>query len=147
MRRYRKKGFSIVEVLLTIAILGVFLEISLSSFVSFRSENDFRFSSLRIVDALRSAQARSRHVENDSVWGVRINADAVIVFQGENFSTRDTRFDSVTDLSGIVGVNGQTEFLFEKVSGFPRTSGGVVLLGNSVQYSFTVNGKGSILYQ
>lgn len=139
-------GFSLIEVLLSVAIIGTLAGLSLPVYASFQSRNDLDLTTQSVADALRRAQVYARGVSGDSQWGVAFQSSSVTLFKGSSFATRDTAYDEVISLPGI-STSGLTEVLFSKLSAVPSTTGSIALTTNTNEVrTITINAKGMVSY-
>lgn len=143
----KKKGFSMLEVLLSIAIVGVLFSISVPLFLSLYQRNDVDISTNIVSQSLRRAQTLSQAVDDDSSWGVKVENLSIILFKGVTYATRDTAFDETFELSSTITHSGLSEVVFTKFTGLPQQTGTIVLTLNSGEIrNITINAKGTISY-
>jgi prepilin-type N-terminal cleavage/methylation domain-containing protein len=144
---YDAVGFTLVEVLLTIALMSIIAFMTIPVMQSFQVKNDFHIARNSIVQSLRRASLLASASQDDSTWGVFVQTGQVIVFKGASFGARDTAYDEVVLLSSSITYSGLTEIVFQKVNGYPLTTGAFTLTStNGDSGSITLNSKGMILY-
>lgn len=115
-------GFSLVEVLIVVGILGVIALVGLESFQEVsKGKHPDRASSV-YIEALYRAKANAEVMQNDSAWGVAVFADNITLFEGDSFASRETDSD-VVELIPSVSVSGVSEIVFSVREGVPDTSG------------------------
>ncbi|MEN9342033.1 MAG: hypothetical protein RIQ54_289 [Candidatus Parcubacteria bacterium] len=83
-----QRGFSLVEILLSLALLALVAGIGAPLFVSFQNRNDLDVASVTLVHAMRRAQLLARAVSQDSDWGVSIGTSTITLFQGSSYAAR-----------------------------------------------------------
>ena len=143
----KKKGFSMLEVLLSVAIVAVLFSISVPLFLSLYKRNDADVSVNVISQSLRRAQTLSQAVDDDTTWGVRVEAPNITLFKGATYATRDSAFDETYELSSTITASGLSEVVFAKFSGLPQQTGTILLTINSGETrDITINAKGTISY-
>ena len=67
------EGFTLVEILLVIAVLIILLTMSVVALKPFQNQSDLQGNSQEIISVLRRAQNRTLASDNDSTFGVFIN--------------------------------------------------------------------------
>lgn len=142
-----RRGFTLVEMLLSVSIISLLAGLSLPVYASFQNRTDLDIAAQSLASALRRAQIYSRGVSGDAQWGVEIQPGAFTLFKGATFASRDTAYDEVTTVSPSTTVAGVGEVLFTKLSGAPNTTGTVTLtsINNDVR-TITINAKGMVTY-
>ena len=142
-------GFTLIEVLLSIALIALVVGLSLPVYGSFQARNNLDIAANTVVHSLRRAEIKSLAVEEDSRWGVRIEEKKVIIFKGDSFVGRNPDFDEAIDFSpGIQSSNeGLKEITFSKLSGSPSTSGTIILKSSTEEKrEIRINEKATISY-
>lgn len=125
------KGFTLLEVLLSIALLGLIAGFSAPLYVSFQNRNDLDIATASVVQNLRRAQMLAQSSTNDQAWGIKLENANLIVFRGASFASRNASFDEIYPLSSSLVFSGLTEIIFTKFSGLPTApSVGTVTLTN-----------------
>lgn len=141
------KGFTLVEMLLSVAILTLLTGLSLPVYETFVRRNDLDITSQTVVGALRQAATNARGVNEDSVWGVRVQASGITLFKGSSYAARDTAYDDTTVMPGSITPSGTSEVTFTKVSGAPNAAGSITLTSNTnTTRTITINAEGSVDY-
>lgn len=143
----RVTGFTLLEVLLSIAIIGILAGISMPIYQSFQVKNDLDVAVNTIVQTLRRAQLLSQAVDGDSSWGVYMQNGSITLFQGADYSSHDSNFDEVFDVPTSITFSGIQEIVFTKFSGEPQTTG-IITLNSSTNETrtITINEKGMVSY-
>lgn len=142
-----QRGFTFVEVLLSIGMLAVIAGISVPVFQSFQVRNDLDDIAISVVQTLRRAQVLSQAVDGDTTWGVRVESGLVALFKGATYATRDTGFDETFDIPGSLVPSGLQEVVFGKLTGVPQGAGSITLTSNANETRIiTINAKGTLSY-
>jgi len=94
-------GFTVIEILLVIAIIGVMAGLSAPYLGSFLARNELRNESLKIVDSLRRARNQTMAGVEDKIWGVHFESGKYVVFAGSSYSAADPLNDAV-DLPAVL---------------------------------------------
>jgi len=120
------KGFTLVEILIVIAILLVLIAIAFPTFRFFQSESGLNNSTEEIINTLRLAQSKTLASEGADRWGVYFSTstafDQYILFQGENYASRVTSADKIYSLPQSVEIydvnlTGEPEVVFDRLIG------------------------------
>lgn len=142
-----ERGFSLLEMLLSVMIIGMITAISVPLFNSFLARNDLDITSQQVAETFRRAQVYARGVKNDSIWSVQMQTNNIILFRGNNFAARDTNYDETIALPGTVTASGLSNVQFAKLSGLPNTTGTVTLTSNASETkTVTINAQGMVNY-
>ena len=145
--RFKRKGFTLLEMLLSIAILTLLAGLSVPIYRSFYTKNDLNLSSETLVHALRRAQSESQGVLNDSSRGVYIESGNIRLFSGSSYATRDVNLDENFEIPQNIQLSGLNEVVFDKVSGLPQATGEFILTSvNNEVSTTTINSMGTIFY-
>ncbi|MEK7153508.1 MAG: type II secretion system protein [Patescibacteria group bacterium] len=141
-----QRGFTLVEALLSVAIIGLLVGMSLPIYQSFQTRNDLDITTQSVADMLRRAQTYARGVSGDSQWGVAIQSGAATLFKGASFAARDAAYDEATIIPSTTNVSGVSEVLFSKLAGAPSTTGSITLTSSNDTRVVTINAKGMVSY-
>ena len=88
------KGFTLIEILLTGAIIVMLVSFTLPIGLDFYKNQQFETQSQEIVQALRRAQLKAMSVESDSSFGIYLANDNYVLFKGSSyFFSRDAQYD------------------------------------------------------
>ena len=142
----RQAGFTLVELLLSVVIIGALSGLTLPVYASFVRRNDLDLTTQSLALALRRAETYARAVNYDSAWSVEIQTSSIILFRGTVFSSRNTAFDETIAVPASIVPSGLGEVQFAKFSALPNTTGSVTLTSNSDTRTVTVNAKGMVDY-
>ncbi len=141
-------GFSLLEVLLSVTILGMLTALSLPVYESFVRRNDLDITTQGLAGMLRRAETYARGVNGDNAWSVELQASTITLFQGTSFAGRNTAYDETMSVPGSISLSGLTEVQFTKFTAIPNTTGNVTLTsstGNDTR-TITINAKGMVDY-
>lgn len=144
---HEETGFTLLEVILFIALIGILAGTFFSVFTNFQITTDLDLASLSLVQSLRRAQFLAQGVFQDSDWGVKTESERITIFKGASFSGRDASQDEIIDFPSALEVSGNTEIVFEKLSGEPDLTGLITLSTTSgTNREISLNEKGTISY-
>lgn len=117
------RGVTLIEILLSVALITALAGFSLPLMSSFQSRNDLDLTSSTIVSAIRRAQVLSLSSVSDSSWGVSMSSTSTTLFAGNSYATRDITLDESYNNSGTITTSGLSEIVFTKKTGLPSTTG------------------------
>jgi prepilin-type N-terminal cleavage/methylation domain-containing protein len=127
----RVRGFTLLEVLLSIALLGLIAGFSAPLYVSFQNRNDLDIATSSTVQNLRRAQMLAQASVDDMAWGLYLQTGSVTIFRGTSFAGRNSNFDEVYPISSSIVISKLEEIIFNKFSGLPTApSVGTITLTN-----------------
>lgn len=140
-------GFTLIEVLLSVATVAVLAGISIPIYQTFQVRNDLDIGTTTIAQTLRRAQILSQAVDGDISWGIYIVSGNIILFKGASYAARDTTFDEIFDVPTSITPSGVSEIVFAKFTGLPQTIGTITLISNiNETRTITINTKGMVSY-
>lgn len=143
----KNAGFTLLEVLLSVAAIAIIAGISVPVFQSFQVRNDLDIATVEIAQSARRAQALSQAVDGDTSWGVKIQSRSLTVFKGASYAARDINFDEVFDTPTSITPSGLSEIVFVKFTGLPQTAGTITLTSDANETrNITINQKGMVGY-
>lgn len=141
------QGFTLLEVLLSVATIALIAGISIPVYQSFQVRNDLNITAATIAQSARRAQALSHAVDGDTSWGINIQNGSIIIFKGAGYAARDVTYDEVFDVPTSITPSGVTEILFAKFTGLPQTTGTITLISHTNETrTITINTKGMVNY-
>lgn len=139
----RKKGFTLVDVLLTFSIIAITAGVSVPVYQNYKIRSDLDLAVVQVVHGLSRAQLLSQTGKEDGRWGYRVPEGTV--FLGENFVVRDTDEDEVIVLPPGISVFGIKEVVFARVTGVPSPTGDIILeASNGERRTITVGQDGTL---
>ncbi|SRR3989339_108665 len=122
-----KKGFTLLELLLVVAIMGVLAVIGTPMYLSLQAENEMSITSLTINDILHRAKLKSQAIDGDASWGVEIKKGSLIIFKGTSFVNRNPIYDEEYSISNAVDLSGLSEVIYSSLYGIPNITGEIKL--------------------
>lgn len=148
MQNQQRNGFTLIEILLSVALISFVAGIGVPLFQSFQSRNDFDLSLRSSSEAARRAQILSRGMRENEQWGVYIQNGFATVFKGNTYTLRDDEYDEVYEFSDSVSVSNPVEIIFSKMYGEPNATTSVVFisLATGEEKTFFINEKGTVSY-
>jgi len=132
------KGLTLIEILLSLAIIGLIAGFSAPVYQSFMVRNDLDIATGAVAQVLRYAQTQSQAMHGDSSWGVHIGGGNITLFKGASYASRDTDYDEETSVPSTISASGLTEIVFDVLTGAPQSTGTLTLT--------SVNGDTRIIF-
>jgi len=146
--RASSPGFTLIELMLVVAIFAILSSGSIIFYQKFYSKNNINVAANTIVQTIRRAQVLSRAMSGNENWGVYAGSGQVLLFRGNSSTTRNSSFDEEFELPGNILTDGNVEIIFNKFSGEPNVSGTINLTSNTDEsITITINSKGMVGYQ
>lgn len=140
-------GFTLLEILLSIATITIIAGISIPVYLSFQVRNDLDIAALEIAQSARRAQTLSKAVDGDTSWGIKIQLGSLLLFRGASYAARNTNFDEVFPVPTSIVPSGLSELVFTKFTGLPQVTGVITLTSNTNETrNITINAKGAVSY-
>jgi prepilin-type N-terminal cleavage/methylation domain-containing protein len=143
---FGQRGFTLLEVLLSMAIVTALAGLSMPVLLSFNNRNDLDIATQGIVSSLRRAATYSRGVNQDSQWGVKVQTGSITLFKGTGYASRDAQYDETTSIPSNMATSGLDEIVFSKLEGTPNTNGNITLQSSpfNVTRTLTIKAKGMV---
>lgn len=140
-------GFTLVELLLSLAVITVVAGLTLPVYASFQTRNELDLTAQKIASQLRRAQTYSRAVSGDSQWGVAVQSGAATLYKGASYATRDTTYDETVSIPGTIALSGVSDVPFAELTGYPTTTGAIILTLDADDIrTVSINAKGMVSY-
>ncbi|NJP04102.1 type II secretion system protein [Candidatus Gracilibacteria bacterium] len=147
MKTFKTSGFTIIELILTVAAMAILVGFSFGMYRALQGGNDLENIQNIFVQTSRRAQLLAQASDGDSAWGVSLQNGFLVLFQGDSFATRNPDRDETFEISPSITFPGITEVVFEKFSGRPNTSGSIILNAkNGDSRTLLLNAYGMIEY-
>ena len=140
------RGFSLIEILLSIAAIAIISGIGAPIYFSFQQRNDLDISANEVIQTLRRAQTLACAVKGDSDWGVALQNNQIVLFKGSAYSTRDAGFDEIFIIPKYISSPGDSQIVFKKFICEPYASGQITLTLQNTNETRTIaiNSKGMV---
>lgn len=147
MKKSFQKGFSILELLLTMALLAIIGGLAIPVSLQYLRRNDIWQTSSYLANAYRRAQVLSQSIDGNETWGVKAQTSSIVVFRGSSYANRNTNFDETTIIADNISFSGMTETVFSRVYGLPSIYGTTSISNFYNQTSsIYLNAKGFVSY-
>lgn len=140
----QERGAMLIQLLVTIVIIGVLTTIVSVSLSSARTSQALQNSVEEVISALSEARSRTLAGENDSQYGVHLESSRVVIFVGPSYSAgistnKVVDLDSAIVLASIALNGGGSEVLFDQLTGDTNQYGTLI-----VKRSTTTEGQKTV---
>lgn len=137
-------AFTLIEVLLSITVLGILAGVSAPLVINFQKKNDINNVINILQTTVEKASWKSSSTTQDSNWGVDIRNSTITLFKGNTYSTRDATYDETYTITDNITLSGDSEIVFDKKTGYPDSSKSLTIENSTDSYSITINEYGNI---
>src|SRR3990167_10275367 len=145
-----RRGVTIIELLVVLAVLGIIISVVIPQFSKTRENQVLKSGVQNILSSIDKARSQTLASLNSSQYGVRFEADKIIIFTGASFisgapenETIDiTTPASITNvtLNSVSGTSG--EMYFNRLSGSPSATGVVTISTTNYSKIITISATG-----
>jgi prepilin-type N-terminal cleavage/methylation domain-containing protein len=125
-----RRGFTIIEMLIVIAIMVVVAVIVFWSFRGYRDKQALDGAAEAVVGALAQARERTVASNNAAQHGVHFATDQITIFRGASYPGADQELISLNpavEISAISLSGGGSAVVFERLTGGTATGGSVTV--------------------
>ncbi len=126
-----RKGFTIIESLIGIAIIAIIATIFVSLFGSFRGTSELTEVHTTIVGMLEDARARTLAAESNSAHGVHFETARAVLFRGNSYnasaSSNEPYLLPGTVTISTISLGGPADVVFTRLVGTTTASGTITL--------------------
>lgn len=135
MKNFYKKGMSVVEILVVVAIMALTVSVAIPQFSKMRQNQAMKSAVSDILSSLSKARSQTLASLDSSSFGVHFEADKVVLFKGITFSSNDINNEvlniiSPVTISNISLTGGAVNIYFNKLNGSPSVYGTVTVETN-----------------
>ena len=142
-----KRGFSLLELLLVIAIAVIIFTFSSPFILNFYRTNVVNEAQSNIIDALQRARHYAVLQKNDNSFGVSFTglADNYVLFQGATYGA-DVTENEIFPYDGVIVTSEPAidEVVFSKLTGLPSATGTIAVGFNGFSRYILVDDSGLI---
>jgi len=114
-----KKGFTLIELIIVIALIFLFSGLIFPINYSVFKESTIRNQARNIENSLRKAQAAAITGRGDTSSGIKFSQTSYTLFEGEFYSSRRKAMDMTLAFPVAMSFAGAQEIVFQKTTGLP----------------------------
>ena len=149
MKSNEQRAFSVMEIIVVIAVLGLIASLVLAQFNKIRSTQVLNNSVATVLSSLHKARSQTSASINSSVYGVHFQSDQVILFTGTTYTAGTSSNESIAiispaTISSISLTGGASDLYFNRLSGAPSKTGTVTVTASSVSKIITIDATGNV---
>jgi len=127
-----KKGFTLIEVLISIAILALITAVILGIFRLFDENRALSSATAGVISVIEKARQLTLFSKDSSQYGVHFDTNEVVIFKGDTFSAMDvnnitTKLHSKIFIEDISLNGGAPDLIFERLSGETEEYGTITI--------------------
>jgi len=127
------KGFTVIEVLVAIALAGIIAAIGVASFVNWNTTEALDTETGKIISLLLEARSLTISGSDSSAFGVHFESGKAVLFRGSTYtpespSNRTQALHDEVRISSIALTGGASDVVFKKLTGATAQSGTVTLV-------------------
>ena len=155
---FYEKAFTLIELLLVIAIISIISTVGLMNFASFRQDQDLKLTTSEIIGLLRDAQNRSITQDKSSSWSVNFRNNTGTLPPGvkyiydlvSNGAIVEQSYYLPSSIQFEMPTNGNnTVVQFEKITGRVLTPGNIkisIISNSEASSTIYFDANGNIRY-
>lgn len=150
MKNFYKKGITVIELLVVLAVLGIMVSIVLPQFSRMRENQVLKSGVQDILSSLDKARSQTLASLNSLNYGVRFEVDKIILFKTQAFDARAVDNETINIITPATISNvvlGCTppipcDIYFNRLSGSPSTNGTVTISTTNYSKIITISATG-----
>ncbi len=140
-----KVGFTLIEILVAIGLIGILVFLSIPFYQSFQVESQLDSITEEIVQTLRRAQSKAMASQADSKFGVKLTSGQYTLFKGDSYATREVVYDEDFNIPDTLSISGLTEIVFDKLKGTTLNTGNITITSvNNNSKTININEVGRV---
>ena len=129
-----KKGLTLVEILISIAILTFLFLFGLSAFRVFSGKEALSTEAKKITTAIEEARSKTLSSEGGERFGVYLLTNGIVVFQYPyvegGLNNKNVSLERGVSISSYLLTGGGNQILFKKISGETDNNGSITLVSS-----------------
>ncbi|TSC94702.1 MAG: Uncharacterized protein Athens101428_217 [Candidatus Berkelbacteria bacterium Athens1014_28] len=144
-----KKAFTLIELILVIAIIGLMGSLTVPMYQSFQVTTIRVTFCNEFIGQLHRVKLKAQSLEYDDSWSIAIGSGQnVTIFKGSDFQNRDQSKDETIKIPTGFSVQAPAnEITFSKLYGIPNITGEILIIdSNNHSQAITINSQGTIDY-
>ena len=121
-RRAINRGFSIIEILVVVAVAGMLASVCLYSFSKYRNSQTLKNAEDNVASLLDNARAETFSSDSSSQYGVHLQSSQAVFFIGATYNSsastnKVVAIDPSVTITGITLTGGGSDVIFNRLTG------------------------------
>jgi len=146
----RNKGFTLIEILVVIAIVGVLIAVVALPLIKFRQQQSLQNTTNAIVAVLNDARAKTFAAVNNTSYGVALSSTGMTLFTGTGYAVETATNETYTFESPVTATwslaGGGNTISFDRLKGTTGQHGTITLqVPNGTMRTITITTLGSVI--
>ncbi|MDQ3076807.1 MAG: prepilin-type N-terminal cleavage/methylation domain-containing protein [bacterium] len=138
-----KKGFTLIEILIVVSIIGIISTILMTSFSLFNKSEALDKDTDAVVESLAEARSLTLASQDASQYGVHFDMNKVTIFIGTVYSSsastnKDILLASTDTILTISLTGGGSDVVFKRLTGETTQNGTVIISSPNTSKTRTV---------
>ena len=141
-----KSGFTFVEVLITLGIIGFLIGLAIPFYQTFYISNQLDNTSTELIQTLRRAQLKAMASEEYQTFGVHLEQRKFVLFKGTSYNPNDS-YNEFTELPNTLTLTANTgpEVFFNYLKGETTNTATIIITSsNNRSQTLSINEVGKI---
>lgn len=146
------RGFSLLEIIIVIAIIVLVATIIVIPFSQFRNRQTLDGAAEEFSSLIALARAKTMSSEGNARYGIHFTSSSASLFQGASFPGDNESANIVVNLSALVSISytlagGGADMIFQRLTGDTTQSGTIIIslvADNTQQRVLTVETTGNV---
>ncbi len=127
-----KKGLTLLEIILVLAVIAIISGILLGAFASFREAGQLTETHSSIIGILKDARSRALASKGNSNYGAHFEETKTVLFKGSAYSSSDLSNETYLlpagiKISAISLTGGAVDTIFTRLLGTTTASGSITI--------------------
>lgn len=146
---HKRQGFTLIELVIVLGLMAVIGALAFASYATSRRVRDVVANGQNALSVMRTAQTRAIAGQDNTLWGVRLEANRFILFSGAAYAgslaTTIYTLPATVEIANIALAGGGQEVVFHRLDGRTDQSGtfDVRAIGSASQiFSVTIDPSG-----
>jgi len=125
-------GFSLIEVFVAIAVIGILIGIVFGQISNFRNMQILKTETESVVSVINQARSMTLSSEDSSQYGIHFESSRIVLFKGTGFfepslTNQEINLNSSIILSSINFTGGGDDIIFERLTGDTNQDGSFII--------------------
>lgn len=121
----KRAGFTLVEMLMVISIIGVISGVTVPLYRDYQVRNDLNVATEQATQGLARARLLSQSAQSDAGWGFYVPSGTL--YKGDSYATRVVGSEEMYPMPSTITVTGIFDIAYSKIKGQPSSTGSIIL--------------------